>query len=177
MTHPYGCSSRPWSIFILFYVFLIFVAGALPFILGRVVNISTRVEHRSDYYREVTFWGDLSEPDVAAAESQLDEFTVRPSSYSLVSTLGTLSHGTQDYVWTLASFTDRSSLPNIVQMEYEEDDVYFAELTQSQLRVDGKGLGTFRQNAYTNRDEYPPLTLGNLDGVLLKCVVHTQGET
>ena len=70
------CSPRPWSFFIAFYVCLIFSAGALPFILGRVINISTRSEHQLDAYTEATIWGDLSESDVAAANAQLGAFTV-----------------------------------------------------------------------------------------------------
>lgn len=76
LTHPGGCSSRPWSFFIVFYVLLIFAAGALPFILGRVINISTRMEHQLRTYTETTIWGDLSESDIAAADAQLDAFTV-----------------------------------------------------------------------------------------------------
>ena len=45
--------------------------------------------------------------------------------------------------WTLASLTDRSSLPPAVRLEHDGDSVYFAELTQSQLRSDGKCLGSF----------------------------------
>ena len=76
LKHPCGHSSRPWSFFIVFYVSLIFAAGALPFILGRVINISTRVQHQLRTYTEATIWGDLSESDVAAADAQLDAFTV-----------------------------------------------------------------------------------------------------
>ena len=76
LTYPCDCSSRPWSFFIVFYVFLIFVAGALPFVLGRVINISARLEHQVDTYTETTIWGDLSDADVAAADSQLNSFTV-----------------------------------------------------------------------------------------------------
>lgn len=72
------CSSRPWSLFIIFYIFLIFVAGTLPFILGRVVNISTRLEHQFKTYTEATIWGDLSESDIAAAGAQLGAFSVSP---------------------------------------------------------------------------------------------------
>ena len=76
LTDLCDCSQRPWSFIIIFYIFLIFVAGALPFILGRVINISTRLEHQLQTYTEETIYGDLSQSDVAAAESQLDAFTV-----------------------------------------------------------------------------------------------------
>jgi hypothetical protein len=89
-------------------------------------------------------------------------------------TLGTLSHRIQDFVrtWTLGSFTDRSSLPTAVRMKYNEDNVYFAELMQSQLKPDGKGLGTFIQNG-TITDEGDmaiPSTESVSEGCLLKYV-------
>ena len=67
LKYPCDCSSRPWSLFIAFYVILILAAAALPFILGRVINISTRLEHQLETYTETTIWGDLSESDNAAA--------------------------------------------------------------------------------------------------------------
>jgi len=67
LKHPCDCSSRPWSLFITFYVILILAAAGLPFILGRVINISTRLEHQLRTYTETTIWGDLSESDIAAA--------------------------------------------------------------------------------------------------------------
>lgn len=76
LTRSRDCSPRPWSLLIIFYVSLIFSAGALPFILGRVINISTRSEHQLDDYTESTIWGDLSESDIAAADAQLGAFTV-----------------------------------------------------------------------------------------------------
>jgi len=54
---------------------LILAAAALPFILGRVINISTRLEHQLQTYTETTIWGDLSESDIAAADAQLKAFT------------------------------------------------------------------------------------------------------
>ena len=48
--------------------------------------------------------------------------------------------------WTLTAITDRSSLPTATRLNYSEDNVYFAELTQSQLKPDGRGLGGFVQN-------------------------------
>jgi len=74
--HSCGYSSRPWSFFIIFYALLISMAGALPFILGRVIDITARTENQLETYTETAIWGDLSESDVAAAESQLDAFTV-----------------------------------------------------------------------------------------------------
>ena len=180
-TRLYYCSSRPWSFFIIFCVFLIFVAAALPFILGRVIDISTRLEHQLESYTEATIWGDLSESDIAAAESQLDAFTVSTPPHFFPSTLGTSSHRTQDYVrtWTLASFTDRSSLPTATRMKYGDDNVYFAELTQSQLKADGKGLGTFLQKGTIDADDglAAPTAKSVSKGSMLKCVSHAGGET
>jgi len=154
---------------------LIFAAGALPFVLGRVINISIRLEHQLRTYTEKTIWGDLSESDIAAADNQLGAFTVSLFSLSM-STCGTLPHGTQDYVrtWTLAAFTDRSSLPTAVRLKYNEDNVYFAELTQSQLKYDGKGLGTFVQNGTISDadEEAGPSMKGLSKGLLLKYVNH-----
>jgi len=176
-TRPYYCSSRPWSFFIVFYVFLIFVAAALPFILGRVVDISTRLEHQLESYTEVTIWGDLSESDIAAAGSQLDAFTV---SLFFGINFGVSSHIVQDYVrtWTLASFTDRSSLPTAARMKYGNDSVYFAELTQSQLKTDGKGLGTFLQNGTisTGDGSTAPTAKSVSEGFMLKCVDYIRWE-
>ena len=63
-------SSRPWSLFITFYVILILAAAGLPFILGRVINISTRLEHQLETYTETTIWGDLSESDAKVTLNQ-----------------------------------------------------------------------------------------------------------
>lgn len=175
LTDLCDCSQRPWSFIIIFYIFLIFVAGALPFILGRVINISTRLEHQLQTYTEETIYGDLSQSDVAAAESQLDAFTVSLPLFA--STLGKLSHRAQDYVrtWTLAAFTDRSSLPTVVQMKYNEDNVYFAELTASQLTANGAGMGTFIQNGTVTvpGKSVAPSTGAVSEGIMLKCVNNT----
>ena len=67
LKYPCDCSSRPWSLFIIFYVILIIATATLPFILARVINISTRPEHQLRTYNETTIWGDLSESDIATA--------------------------------------------------------------------------------------------------------------
>jgi len=166
-------SSRPWSFFITFYVILILAAAALPFILGRVINISTRLEHQLRTYTETTIWGDLSESDIAAADAQLEAFTASLP-FFLVSIWRVLPRRIQDYVrtWTLAAFTDRSSLPTAARLKYNEDNVYFAELVQSQLEFDGKGLGTFVQNGtVSDVDETTtPSMEGLSEGSLLKYV-------
>jgi len=75
LRHPCDCSSRPWSLFITFYVILILTAAGLPFILGRVINISTRVEHQLRTYTETTIWGDISESDNTVAAEQYSSYT------------------------------------------------------------------------------------------------------
>ena len=180
--HPLtrGCSPRPWSLFIVFCVFLIAAGGALPFILGRVINISTRLEHQLDDYNEATIWGDLSESDIAAAQTQLTAFTVSLL-FLLQPIKGTLTDGTQDYVrtWTLSTFTDRSSLPTAVKLKYNEDNVYFAELTESQLKPNGKGMGTFVQNGTISDmdDVTVPPVQSMSEGSLLRYVNRRRCET
>lgn len=74
--------------------------------------------------------------------------------------------------WTLAAFTDRSALPTAVRLKYNEDNVYFAELMQSQVKPDGKGLGAFVQNgtvANVNEPVAPSMQSAS-EGSLLKCV-------
>jgi len=94
--------------------------------------------------------------------------------FFLASTWITLPRRAQSHVeiYTLVSLTDRSSLPPPVRLKYNGDDVYFAELVQSQLKSDGKGLGTFLWNR-TVFDVYEPTipsTEGLLEGSLLKYV-------
>lgn len=72
LKYPCDCSSRPWSFFVIFYVILILTAGALPFIFGRIIDISARLERQLQTYTETTIWGDLSESDIAAASTQLN---------------------------------------------------------------------------------------------------------
>ena len=74
--------------------------------------------------------------------------------------------------WTLTALTDRSSLSTAARLEYNGDNVYFAELIQSQLESDGKGLGTFVQNGtVSDLDEPTTPSMGGLsEGSLLKYV-------
>ena len=74
--------------------------------------------------------------------------------------------------WSLAAFTDRSALPTAVRLKYNEDNVYFAELMQSQLKPDGKGLGEFVQNGTISNLNEPvaPSMQGVSEGSLLKYV-------
>jgi len=57
-------------------------------------------------------------------------------------------------------------------LKYNEENVYFAELTQSQLKPDGKGLGTFLWNGTVSDVDEPtaPSMEGLSEGSLLKYV-------
>ena len=91
-----------------------------------------------------------------------------------MSNLETLPHRTQvaAATWTLAGLTDQSSLPPAVRLNYNEENVYFAELVQSQLKSDGKGLGTFILNGTAPNVDEPtaPSMEGLSEGSLLKYV-------
>jgi len=68
--------------------------------------------------------------------------------------------------------TDQSSLPPAVRLKHNEENVYFAELVQSQLKSDGKGLGTFVLNGTVSDVDEPttPSMEGLSEGSLLKYV-------
>ena len=57
-------------------------------------------------------------------------------------------------------------------MKYNGDNVYFSELTSSQLEPNGKGLGTFAQNGSVSNPDQPaaPETGVVSEGSLLKYV-------
>jgi len=86
----------------------------------------------------------------------------------------TLPRRTQGAVgtWTLTAITDRSSLPTATRLKYSEDNLYFEELTQSQLKSDGEGPGTFVQNATVSDVDEPTTSSmeGLSGGLLLKYV-------
>jgi hypothetical protein len=52
-------------------------------------------------------------------------------------------------MWALAPFTDHGGLPPAVSFQWNNDTVYFAEITPSQLQPDGTGFGTFELNSNT----------------------------
>ncbi|KAF8883443.1 hypothetical protein BD779DRAFT_1802002 [Infundibulicybe gibba] len=98
--------TRPWSIYIFFFLFLVVAAASLPFLFGRLVTITTTVAHQSQYYHEVAVMGDLSADDIAKAVSLAPAF----EDYSLTWTLSPfrpmadylqLSHS--DGIWRMAS--------------------------------------------------------------------------
>ncbi|KAF8883434.1 hypothetical protein BD779DRAFT_1443935 [Infundibulicybe gibba] len=122
--------TRPWSIYIFFFLFLVVAAASLPFLFGRLVTITTTVAHQSQYYREVAVMGDLSADDIAKAVSLAPAF----EDYSLT--------------WTLSPFSTHGGLPPVVSFRWdledgESDDIYFSETVLSQLLPGGSGFGTF----------------------------------
>lgn len=108
---------------------MILAATGLPFILCRTFDISARLEHQLETYTETTIWDNLPESDIAAADAQLDAFTVSLPLFLSVSLENIISSAqTMIGSWTLAAFTGRSLLPTIARFEYNGDNAYFTEL-------------------------------------------------
>jgi len=65
-------------------------------------------------------------------------------------------------------------MPSAVRLEYNGDNVYFAELTRSQLKSDGKGLGAFFSNGtvFGVAEPTTPQMEGLSEGSLLKYVYY-----
>ncbi|KAJ7047805.1 hypothetical protein C8F04DRAFT_1060170 [Mycena alexandri] len=119
---------RPWSLVVLFFLLLVIIAGSLTFVLGRVVDISTLIEHQYEIYHEVAIAADSSDADIERANAldpAFNDFTL---------------------TWTLSPFSSHGALPPAVSLEWEEDTVYFSETTRSQLLPGGSGFGTFEYN-------------------------------
>ncbi|KAJ7241979.1 hypothetical protein C8J57DRAFT_1367999 [Mycena rebaudengoi] len=120
--------SRPWSLVALFFLLLLAIAGSLPFILGRVVDIQASIRHQSHTYREVAVFGDLSDSDIqraTALEPAFNDF---------------------DLTWTLSPFSSHGAIPPAVSFMYENDSIYFSETSRSQFLSNGSGFGTFEVN-------------------------------
>ncbi|KAF8890375.1 hypothetical protein BD779DRAFT_1610820 [Infundibulicybe gibba] len=120
--------TRPWSIYIFFFLFLVVAAASLPFLFGRLVTITTT--HQSQYYHEVAVMGDLSTNDIAKAVSLAPAFEG------------------SSLTWTLSPFSTHGGLPPVVSFKWdledgESDDIYFSETVLSQLLPGGSGFGTF----------------------------------
>ncbi|KAF7331706.1 hypothetical protein MKEN_00050400 [Mycena kentingensis (nom. inval.)] len=116
---------RPWTFYVLAFLIMVTISSSLPFILGRVVDIRASIVHQSDNYYEVAVAADLSEDDLsraAALDGTFNDFR---------------------YTWTLSPFSSHGNLPSPVMLQWEEDTVYFAETTLSQLLPGGTGFGTF----------------------------------
>ncbi|KAJ8469557.1 hypothetical protein ONZ45_g16854 [Pleurotus djamor] len=132
---------RWWTLFIAFFLFLVCVAASLPFILGRLVEISARVEHQQDEYTEVAVKGDLSDRDLAQAQ------LIQPFFEDFALT------------WTLSGSEGRASA---VSFPWEDDTVYFAEVTRSELLPNGRGRGTFDTGSTRGtNNSVPPAPTGD----------------
>ncbi|KAF7313376.1 hypothetical protein HMN09_00493300 [Mycena chlorophos] len=125
--------ARPWSLYLVAFLFIAIVAASISFILGRVVDIQAAIEHQTIDYQEIAIAGDLSDADLAKAAVLNSE--AFDSNFAIT--------------WTLSPFSAHSSLPNAVSFIWENDTVYFAETTLSQLLPGGTGFGTFDANTTT----------------------------
>ncbi|KAF4602487.1 hypothetical protein EYR40_005696 [Pleurotus pulmonarius] len=139
--------SRIWTLFIVFFLFLITAAAALPFILGRIVDITTRVEHQHLAYTEVSVKGDLTDNDITQAAALQPAF----NNFNLT--------------WTLSGFATEDNTASAVSFPWEadNDNVYFAEVTRSQLRPNGHGLGTFDTSHTRDESHTSPTEIGTAD--------------
>ncbi|KAK7039233.1 hypothetical protein VNI00_010138 [Paramarasmius palmivorus] len=130
---------RPWTIFILLFLLASTLAGLLPFLLGRILDIKTVIKHDPDKYEEVAIYADLSPSDIDKAAQLNKAF----KSFQLT--------------WTISPFAALAELPPyVVLKDGRGEDVYFAEVTRSQLLPDGSGFGTFAPNVTrgTRPDEF-----------------------
>ncbi|KIY63410.1 hypothetical protein CYLTODRAFT_432999 [Cylindrobasidium torrendii FP15055 ss-10] len=121
--------ARPWSLTVVFFLLCVAVAAMLPFILGRIVDITTTTEHQRLEYEEVKVKGDLTSADIeraAALESTFNNFMI---------------------TWTLAPFSTHGGLPSAVSHKWEGEEVYFSEAVTQQFVPDGAGFGTFNDDA------------------------------
>ncbi|KAF8919143.1 hypothetical protein CPB85DRAFT_881024 [Mucidula mucida] len=124
--------SRPWSLAIAFFLLLVITAAALPFILGRIVSITTNVTHQRVEYYEIPVKGDLSDNDIASG-----------------SALQKIFEDEWAITWTLAPFSTHGSLPPAISYPWEGDMVYFSEAISSQFVEGGSGFGTFEEETTT----------------------------
>ncbi|KAJ8085959.1 hypothetical protein PM082_004778 [Marasmius tenuissimus] len=119
---------RPWTLFIAFFLCTATLASILPFLLGRITDIQTRIVHDEHNYREVTVKGDLSPTDIVRAANLTQAFT----SFTLT--------------WTISPFSALGNLPPAISLRHQNEDIYFAEVSPGQLSPDGSGFGTFDQD-------------------------------
>ncbi|KAL0571126.1 hypothetical protein V5O48_010834 [Marasmius crinis-equi] len=118
---------RPWSLFIFFFLSTATLASVLPFLLGRITDIQTKIVHESRNYREVPVKADLTPDDIERAAELVKAF----NTYALT--------------WTISPFSALGNLPPAITLDHNGEDIYFAEVAPAQLRPDGTGFGTFKQ--------------------------------
>ncbi|KAF8954430.1 hypothetical protein BDZ97DRAFT_1865139 [Flammula alnicola] len=117
--------TRQWSLWIAFFLVNVLLAGTLTFILARVVDIDVDIVHQHQTYYEVAVSADLSDADLKRAQDLQNAFQ------------------SDALAWTLVPFSLESSLPSVVSLSWNNDSVYFSEVTLSQLIPGGSGFGTF----------------------------------
>ncbi|TFK74366.1 hypothetical protein BDN72DRAFT_833278 [Pluteus cervinus] len=117
--------NRPWSLFIILFLILIGLAGALPFIFGRLIDIDAMIANQREQYFETIIQADLSDTDIDMANALAPAFD------------------RFDLTWTLAPFSTHGGLPPAVNFPYNDDMVFFSETILSQLMPNGSGFGTF----------------------------------
>ncbi|KAF9526688.1 hypothetical protein CPB83DRAFT_769770 [Crepidotus variabilis] len=144
---------RPWSLWILFFLANVGLAGALTFIFGRLVAIQVHIIHQYKNYQEFPVKGDITQGDIDRAVELNKAF----ENYALTWTLAPFStHGglppVVSFPWasenTAASEPALSprapvSSANIPDAKPGNDMVYFAEVITNQLVPGGSGFGTF----------------------------------
>ncbi|KDQ21472.1 hypothetical protein BOTBODRAFT_25920 [Botryobasidium botryosum FD-172 SS1] len=142
--------SRPWSLFIIFFIILAILSASFTFILSRIAIITTASSRQHTKHYETTVIGDLSADDVQRAQQQLPAFS--------------------NYIqtWSLSSFASSTSLPLPVTFDWKGDKIYFAETSPEQLVPTGLGYGTFTnrttiQNKGDNETDMPPTDEGQWD--------------
>ncbi|KAF9778318.1 hypothetical protein BJ322DRAFT_492827 [Thelephora terrestris] len=123
---------RPWPLFIMVFAVLAILGPTLPFLFGRIMIIETFTQNQRAEYREVLIAGDLSPDDVNRATDQLGAFQ------SFAQT------------WTLLPYG--RTPPDTVEFAQNNDTVYFAQPTLSQLVPGGSGSGTFNVNQTASLD-------------------------
>ncbi|KAG8757839.1 hypothetical protein FRC14_001371 [Serendipita sp. 396] len=123
---PYD--KRPWSIFILCFILISLVSACISFLLGRLIDISTRDDFQWKSYEEISVIGDLTPQDIELA---------RPHYEALTSFTQT---------WTLNPFGSGREVPQPVLLKWGEDDVYLAEASE-EFTSGGNGFGSLQRDS------------------------------
>ncbi|KAF9040663.1 hypothetical protein BJ165DRAFT_1530546 [Panaeolus papilionaceus] len=127
--HRKSYDNRRWSVYILLFLFNCIAAGALAFLLGRLIDIQTVIYHQYSDFQEVAIMGTLSDQELQRATDILPYFE------------------DTSVTWTLSSISSQGVLPPVVSLEWNNQMVDFSETTLSQLVPNGTGgVGTFQGN-------------------------------
>ncbi|CAG7848432.1 SubName: Full=Uncharacterized protein {ECO:0000313/EMBL:CCA71241.1} [Serendipita indica DSM 11827] len=149
---PYD--KRPWSLYVVFFIFISLLAASISFLLGRLIDITTKESWQGRTYKESTVVGDLSEEDIAAAHVHL------AAQESFIQT------------WTLSPFGSGRQVPQPVVLQYNgQEDVYFSEVSNEFIRG-GNGYGTFKMDETGNNGKIDTtVPSGDLSGYVVGSVV------